>query len=181
MEMVQPIRNKKHIDGMKRALKNDRDKLLFIFGINSGLRISDILKLKVGDVRGKLSLTLRETKTGKSKTFRYNQSIKEAVKLYVSDVASDSDYIFQSRKGDNKPLTRVQAYRILNEAAEKVGITEQIGCHSLRKTAGYWAYNNGVDITVLMHMFNHSSQSVTLRYIGITQDHVDEALELINL
>lgn len=76
--VVQPIRSKRDIDKMKKALAGKpRDLLLFIFGINSALRISDILKLKVGDVRGKESVSLKETKTRKSKRFHLNGSIKK--------------------------------------------------------------------------------------------------------
>lgn len=180
MEIVQPLRDKRQIAKMKEALSG-RNKLLFILGINSGLRISDILTLKVGDLRGKQSLTLREEKTGKSKTFRYNAAILDAAQTLIPADASETDYVFQSRKGDNRPLTRVQAYRILNDAAARIGITEAIGCHTLRKTFGYHAYKTGVDLALLQSIFNHSSQAVTLRYIGITQDAIDDVYSAINL
>jgi integrase len=180
MEIVQPIKNKRHINAMKNAL-HGRDKLLFIFGINSGLRISDILNVKVGDLRGKDSLTIREKKTGKTKTFRFNTAIKQAIKEAIPSDAPDSDYVFKSRKGGNKPITRVQAYRILNAAAERAGINVEIGTHTLRKTFGYHAYKAGVDVTLLQSIFNHSSQAYTLRYIGITQDNIDDVYDAINL
>jgi integrase len=184
MEIVQPIRNKRDIERMKKAIGNPRDKLLFTFGINSGLRISDILKLTVGDVRDKSSLTLRETKTRKGKTFRFNDAILSAVKSYINGADKtlyDSDYLFQSRKGANQPLSRIQAYRILNDAAERIGLTEPIGTHTLRKTFGYHAYKAGVDLSLLQTIFNHSSQSETLKYIGITQDTVDDVYISVNL
>jgi integrase len=181
MEIVQPIRNRKVIEQFKESLTDPRNKLMFIIGINSGLRISDILPLKVADLRGKTSLTIREEKTGKSKTFRFNSAITSAISELLPQDAADGDYVFQSRKGANKPLTRIQAYRILNSAAERVGITESIGCHTLRKTFGYHAYKAGVDLTLLQSIFNHSAQSVTLRYIGITQDNVDAVYDAINL
>jgi integrase len=183
MNIVEPIRDKRHIAAMKKAL-HGRDLLLFIFGINSGLRISDILKLKVGDVRGKDSIAIREEKTGKTKRFIFNDAIKSAVKSLVPDDASDDEYLFKSRKGANKPITRVAAYRVLNEAAQRAGIANKIGpigCHSLRKTFGYHAYKNGVDLSLLQSIFNHSSQSITLRYIGVTQDDIDEVYTSINL
>jgi integrase len=181
MEIVQPIRERKVIEQFKNALGSPRDKLLFVLGINSGLRISDILPLHVADLRGKTSLTLREEKTGKTKTFRFNSAITSAISELIPQDASDSDYVFQSRKGANRPLTRVQAYRILNAVAVRIGVTDQIGCHTLRKTFGYHAYKAGVELALLQSIFNHSAQSVTLRYIGITQDTIDNVYTAVCL
>lgn len=180
MNEVNAIKSKREINAMKKALSG-RDKLLFIIGINSGLRISDILKLKVGDVRGKDGITLKETKTAKSKRFVFNRSIKEVVRDNILKEADANEYLFRSRKGDNKPISRVQAYRILNDAAERAGIDGAIGTHTLRKTFGYHSYQNGTDIALLMRIFNHSSQAITLRYIGITQEQIDEVYTRINL
>ncbi|WP_061564908.1 site-specific integrase [Heyndrickxia coagulans] len=179
MKLVQPIRNKRDIERMKKALSNPRDRLLFIVGINSALRISDILALKVGDVRGN-QVIKREQKTGKPKSFPVNESIRKAVRECVPADASDDDWLFPSRKG-NRPISRVQAYRILNEAAERAGIKTEIGTHSLRKTFAYHAYKSGVDLSVLMSVLNHSSQRETLRYIGIIQDDIDAVYASVNL
>jgi integrase len=176
---VQPIRNKRDVERMKKAL-HGRDLLLFTFGINSGLRISDILKLKVADVRGQRSIIIRENKTSKPKRFVFNQSIIDAVERLVDASAPSTDFLFKSRKGANRPISRVSAYRVLNAAAERVGLDE-IGTHSLRKTFGYHAYQNGTDLSLLQSIFNHSSQSVTLRYIGVNQDRIDEVYANVNL
>jgi len=87
----------------------------------------------------------------------------------------EEEYLFQSQKGVNKPITRVQAYRILNEAATELGLAE-IGTHTIRKTFGYWHYKKHNDIALLQKHFNHSSPSITLRYIGIDQDTMDQAM-----
>ena len=122
MKTVQPIRDKSKINEMKTELKKQgtRDYLLFVTGINTGLRISDIRTLKVSDVLNEdrtsnTHITITEKKTGKLKKFKMN------------------DYLFYSRKGINKPITRIQAYRILNTVARKIGL-EEIGTHTLRKT-----------------------------------------------
>jgi integrase len=179
MNTVQPIRDKKDIERMKKALGNPRDRLLFIFGINSSLRISDILALTVGDVRGKTELTLREKKTGKTKRFPLNQSIQKALRELVPDDAGDTQPLFPSRKGG--AITRVQAYRVLNDAARRAGIAFEFGTHTLRKTMAYHAYHSGVDLALLMSVLNHSSQRETLRYLGITQDRVNDVFINANL
>jgi integrase len=180
MNTVEPIRSKRDIERIKKALGNPRDRLLFIIGINSALRISDILNLKVGDVRGKDAIVLKEKKTRKRKKFRINQAIHKAVKELVPTNAKDDEWLFPSRKGD-KPITRVQAWRILNDAAKRAGVDIEIGTHSLRKTFAYFAYKSGVDISLLMDALNHSSQRETLRYIGITQEQIDDVYISVNL
>lgn len=177
MELVQPIRDKAKIQEVKDILKSQsmRDYMLFVIGINTGLRISDILNLKVSDVKDKTHIIIKEQKTGKNKRFLINSSLKKEINAYIKEM-NDDDYLFQSRKGDNKPLTRVQAYRILNNAASQVGLDE-IGTHTLRKTFGYWHYKQYKDVAILQDIFNHSAPSVTLRYIGINDDIKDKTIE----
>ena len=88
-----------------------------------------------------------------------------------------------SKKQNNgkAPLQRDQAYKIINNAAREIGITEKIGTHTLRKTFGYHAYKSGVSIEVIQKLFNHSTPSITLRYIGITQDDLDGVYLNLNL
>jgi site-specific recombinase XerD len=189
MNTVEPIRDLHQIENMKKVLKGQslRDWLLFTMGINTGLRISDLLVLSGGDVaddRGRPldCVRVREKKTGKEKVFRLNQMVKKALEEYFRVQGFDPvKYLFISRNGNNRPISRVQAWEILNHAARTVGIKGAIGTHTLRKSFGYWAYKQGTDITLLMKIFNHSSESVTLRYIGITQDQVDNVYINLNL
>ena len=179
MEFVQPIRDERLIHSIKILLKqkNLRDYCLFTLGINSGLRISDLLKLTIADVmekgKPKDRIRLREKKTNKYKEFPLSDNAKSAIKEYLKTRNyTESEPLFISRKNKGF-LLRQQAYKIINDVAKSVGIKEKIGTHTLRKTFGYHAYNNGYDITLIQKLFNHSSPSVTLRYIGITQDDLD--------
>lgn len=88
----------------------------------------------------------------------------------------DDEYLFQSQKGVNQPISRVQAYRILNEAAEELGLVE-IGTHTIRKTFGYFHYKKYHDVALLQKLFNHSAPSITLKYIGIDQDVMDQTMK----
>lgn len=190
MNTVEPIRDLKTIKRMRAVLKSQstRNELLFILGINVGLRISDILKLKFSDVLKpnkktiKDSVTIKEKKTRKTKTFYIGEVVTKVLKAYIEENPNFEldDYIFKSRKGENCPITRQQAYRILNKAAEIIGIVERdpntgelisgaIGTHTCRKVFGYFAYQNGTSLELLMDLFNHSSKEITLRYIGITE------------
>lgn len=192
MQYVQPIRERKKIEAMKKVLQhNKRDMLMFVLGVNCGLRISDILSLEVNHiltVKGKPKefFELREKKTDKYRRIMLAENVQKGVSDYLKGYEGEMCRpLFISRKKDEngqaKALTRQQAYNILNEAAKTVGINEAIGCHSLRKTFGYWAYKSGTDIVLLQQIFNHSSPSVTLRYIGIIQDDIDNVIINLNL
>lgn len=187
MEFVQPIRDLKKIETIKKLLKqqNLRDYCLFVIGINSGLRISDLLKLTVSDVidsnKIKDRIRLREKKTNKFKDFPLSDKSKLALKEYLKTRDyKENEPLFISRKNKGF-LSRQQAYKIINNVAQEVGIKEKIGTHTLRKTFGYHAHKNGYDITLIQKLFNHSSPSVTLRYIGITQDKLDDVYMSLNL
>ena len=186
MNYVQPIREQSKIEEMKTELKKNgtRDYLLFYMGINTGLRISDIIKLKVKDILNqdrtmKTHIDIIEEKTEKKKRFKINNGLVEELRQFTLNMNFE-EYLFQSRKGENKPITRIQAYRILNNSAQKIGL-EEIGTHTLRKTFGYHFYQQTKDIALLQELFNHSAQSVTLRYIGINQDKIDQAYDNFSL
>lgn len=173
-QTVQPIREADQIQKMKSELQKNgtRDYLLFTLGINTGFRVGDLLRLKVEDVKNKTHITIREEKTGKGKRHFISPQLKADIDGYIQSMA-DHEYLFQSRKGVNQPITRVQAYRILKQAGENLGI-DNIGTHTMRKTYGYHHYKNTGDIVMIQQQLNHTSPSVTLRYIGITQDEIDE-------
>ena len=176
MKLVQPIRDKNIIEQFKNELLKSsyRDYMMFVIGINTGLRISDILKLQVDDVKDKTHINIVEKKTCKNKRFLINPMLKADIDKYI-DGMNYNDWLFPSRTGC-KAITRVQAYRILNKVADKVGI-EEIGTHTLRKTFGYWHYKQYKDVAILQDIFNHSAPSVTLRYIGINDDMKDKTIE----
>lgn len=187
MEYVEPLRDKKQIDNMKRYLKerNIRDWMLFVLGINNGLRISDLLALQVNDVKDFGRIIIREKKTGKRKDFPLGENCKKALVEYLITTGLTVGPLFPSRKSSGSKgtgaISRQQAYAAINSAARAVGIKEAIGTHTLRKTFGYWAFQQGVDVTRIQHLLNHSAPSVTLRYIGITKDELDQVYIKLNL
>lgn len=194
MECVQPIRDREQIETMKDLLgKNKRDYLLFVLGINSGLRIGDILNLKVSDVtdkRGRIvsQFELKEEKTGKKKLIIFSEAVRRAIKEYLDDsrlLDEDDGPLFVSQKRDQngnlKPISRQQAWNILNKAARRIGIEDNIGTHSMRKTFGYHAYHAGVRLEYLQKIFNHADGRITLDYIGITQDAISDVQRQFSL
>lgn len=177
MDFVQPIRDRDKIQEMKNELLKSgyRNYMLFNIGINTGLRVSDILSLKVGDVKYKTHIIIKEKKTRKNKRFLINSNLRMDIDKYIYNM-NDFEFLFKSQKGTNSPITRIQAYRILNSAAIKCSIKE-VGTHTMRKTFGYWHYKQYKDIAILQDIFNHSAPSITLRYIGINDDMKDKTIE----
>jgi len=164
--------------------KDPKYGLLFKVGLNTGLRISDILPLRVCDIyneRGSFKeyLVVKEKKTGKEKKIKLNEAIRKAICAYVTtNQFSGDSFLFYSKKSGGHIL-RIQAYKVLKEAAELCGV-ENFGTHSMRKTWGYWTYKaSKFNIGLIMETFNHSSQYVTLRYIGVNQDQKDELYSLV--
>lgn len=178
---VQPLKTPAEIDDMKWALEkycSSRDKFMFVFGINTGLRVSDIVKLKVKDVRGKTHLMIKETKTKKTKRFSLSPNLRKEIDAYTR-LMQDGDWLFPSRNKNGKGsghISTTQAYRVLTKAGDMLG-RDDIGTHTMRKTFGYAYYRKTKDIAFLQDIFNHSSPNITKRYIGITQEEIDKTLE----
>lgn len=192
MERVEPIRSMKKIQDMKKYLLgtgNIRNYALVVLGMNSALRISDILGLTWGDVYDyeenefKSHVWVEERKTGKDKKFLLNKNALEGLQRLLGELQRPDphEYIFKSREGDNRPITRYMAGRIVKEAAAALGIKEKIGCHSLRKTFGYHSWKKGVPLPVLMELYNHSNQAITKLYLGISQDDIDDVYRMVEL
>ena len=173
---VQPIRSHAQLEAIRTELMRNsyRDYFLFVFGTNSGLRISDILPLKVKDVKNKSFIYVTERKTEKLRKVILLPELRVEIEKYIKGMKPE-DYLFKSVR-TRKPITRIQAYRILKEAAQKVGI-EEIGTHTLRKTFGYHFYQRTKDIALLQEIFGHSAPSITMRYIGINDDLIEQGMK----
>lgn len=177
METVDALRDLEQINAMKNYLKEHsfRDYLLFVVGINTGLKISELLLIKVkellnSDGEMKDFYHYSELESEGRQSVYLNKKVKEAIKFYLDQVNSEEQiYLFQSRKF-KQPITRQQAYRIIHDAAVKVGIEGKIGTNSLAKTFGFHAFKQGVSIALLQKHFNHSTPSETLKFLGITKE-----------
>ena len=195
MNFVEPIRDRKKISQIKNLLRGQRryrDLLLFVVGINTALRISDLLELQVShfldkNLRIKRRFWIKEQKRGKRQEVVINNSIKQALTEYLKaypGIDNNPDYyIFFSTKtnANVKPIKRGQAWKFLNSICHEVGLHGNYGTHSLRKTWGYHARMNGVDLALIMHKLNHESIAYTKRYLGITDDELQAVVQRLNL
>lgn len=187
VEAIKSIRDISKIKQFLLGKKSKRDYLLFVLGINIGLRIGDLLSLKVADVVDetgniKRAVNIVEQKTRKYREFELNKSARDAIRVYLEEL-NDRDgsvYLFESRKG-NKAITTRSAHKIIKNTIRELGIKGNFGTHSLRKTFGYHRYNSGVKVETLQRVFNHSSSTVTLRYIGIDREVICDAYNIVNL
>ncbi|WP_078427154.1 tyrosine-type recombinase/integrase [Alkalihalobacterium alkalinitrilicum] len=186
MQYVEAIQDKTKIDEMKKILLNQskRDYLFFVFGINTGLRVTELLQLKVQDIltEDKSVKEYYEFNDEKKRYIYLNTKVKEAIELYMDHHnTKKEDFLFKSKKG-NQPITRQQAYRIINNVARSVGIEQNIGTHTLRKTFGYHAYVRGVAISILQRHFNHSTPLETYNYLGIDKNKIEKKIKIdVNL
>lgn len=185
MNAVEPIRDINKIIDIADYLRirNERDYVMFLAGIYLPIRISDLLRYKVRDLKGKTEIKLYEKKTHKVRMFPINDELKEILDEFLEG-KKDYEYIFASRQiNKNKihgPITRQRAYDILSDAAREFGL-EMIGCHTLRKTFGYLYYQEHGDIVTLQEIFGHSDISITKRYIGVNQDTMKSAIKNFSL
>lgn len=184
MNKVDVIKNKEDIKKIKDFLRlsDFRNYLMFIVGINTGLRITQILSLKFSDlvdennnIVDKLSFNNIE--------YCLNDCVQKCFWKYINNnknTFSSRSYIFKSKKGDN-PIERSQAYRILNDASKSVGVNIKVGTHTLRKTFGYHFYMQNNDLKYLKKLFNHSSINVTADYIGVDYEKINLDYNSFNL
>lgn len=175
MKFVQPLRSKEEVQRMLNVLcRNPRDCMLAKIGFSTALRVSDLLTLQVSDVKDRNFIEVKEKKTEKIKKHRLNDKVKNEIEKYV-DGMDDQEYLFKSREGNNKPITRQQAHAIMKKAGDNCGLSKKynIGTHTLRKTYARLVYDETKDIVLVQMMLNHSSPAITIKYLGIGQEEMD--------
>jgi len=182
MNLTQPIRNPKDVRKFLNYFKNQgqtRNYVLATFGVHSALRISDILNLNTNDVYDFKNKTINENiiiteqKTKKTQELALNKTIISALKAYFPQAKPNTPLILNPKTG--KSISRIQAHRIISNAAKQAGLTQKVSCHSLRKTFGYHAWKKGISPAVIMAVYNHSSMATTQTYLSIIQDDKNTA------
>lgn len=195
MNFVEPIRDRKKIAQIKNILRGQdryRDLLLFVVGINAALRISDLLQLRTEHFLNEQKQVrkrfwIKEQKRGKRHEIVINNSIREALGEYLSAYPTVSDdpanFIFFNTKANNftASIKRGQAWKFITTICDEIGLSGNYGTHSLRKTWGYHARLQGVDLALIMHKLNHSSLVYTKRYLGITDAELEVIVNRLNL
>ncbi|MDR1571426.1 MAG: tyrosine-type recombinase/integrase [Clostridiales Family XIII bacterium] len=183
MATTEPIRDSRHVRelaGYYFRQGQMRNYCLIVLGIHTALRIGDLLNLRWDEVydfelrRVRECVAVSEAKTGKTKIIALCKSAVRALSLHAAEAARRGGFVIENPR-TGKPISRVQAYRLVRDAAEAVRLQGRVSCHSLRKTFGYHAWKSGISPAVIMEIYNHSSFAVTRRYLGVTQDDKNEA------
>ena len=177
---VEPLRETKKIKKVAKYLKktNFRDYVLWVLGVSSGLRVSDLVALNVKDVRNKSFLQIKEKKTKKFKRIPLNSQLQKIFKKFTKN-RKDNEPLFLGKFGNR--LNRRQVYRFIKSACKNLKFQENVGTHTMRKSFGYHHYRKNKDVAILQTIFNHSSPRITLRYIGIAQDEIDYSYSTLKL
>lgn len=177
MNTVSPIRNMDTVRRVKLEAQQmgEQQYMLVLLGLNTGLRISDLLQIRVSDIRDRGYIIRREKKTGKETEIRFHPSVVADIERLTAGRRAN-ELLFPSRHMTcrGKPINRDTASNWIVAACRRAGMTEPVGCHTLRKTYGYHFYQKTHDIVTLMLHFNHSTEKITLRYIGVTQGMINE-------
>lgn len=187
MEYVEAFKDVNEIRKIKDYLRDHsgRDYLLFVLGINTGMKINEILEITVASVlddNGKIKEFYEHCDENEELTQVYlNQKVRTALQEYLKDSkVLEGQFLFLSPK-TKKPITRQQAHRIIHDAVESAGLIGKYGASSMRKTFGYHAYKQGVSLALIQKHYHHSSPSETLKYIGITKENTFKTIIDVNL
>jgi len=178
------------------ALDRRRDQVLFLFGRLTGFRITELLSVRVGDiwdlagVRSEITLSRQRLKGGqgvqrrrvRSRTVPLNPRLRAALQTYLDERFAGAEpapdaFLFASRTGENRPISRVQAYRILKAAAAATGRPERVATHSLRKTFAHDVFErSGHNLVLTQRALGHSSVMTTARYVSPDEEAISAAI-----
>lgn len=173
------------VAAIAKHLSCARDRCLFILGLRTGLRISELLSLKVSNVFSTGSLMQciyieRRNTKGKTagRSIALHNDAREAIaSLLATWDHSPGDWLFQSFRTPNKPLDRVMAYRILREATDKAKIAGKVATHSMRKTFAERMYTKlDKDLLKLQKALGHRDVNSTIAYLSFNQQDIDDAI-----
>ena len=183
MQTADAITSLEDIATIKRFLGKHYPQIAHVFrlGINVALRVTDLLNIRFTDIDSNNILRAKEGKTGKIRTIKLNSAAREVI-AEIKEAYPIDIYLFQSHsprmKALQKPLTRQSVHTAFKEVREARDLDFVFSSHSMRKCWGYMQYTNKAQsIGQIMTALNHSSEAITLRYIGITQQTMNDMYE----
>ena len=160
----------------RRLINSDKQSVIGLYiiaSIYTGLRISDVLRLKWSDLM-KEDLVIKEKKTKKLRTIKINSTVHSVVSKF--NLNDEDDFIFKSQKGSVFSIQQIN--RVLKEIFRTESKHLNISSHSLRKSFGRRVYENNNEseksLVYLSELFNHTSLSITRKYLGIRQEELND-------
>jgi len=165
-----------------------RDRALFLLGVRSGFRISEILSLRLMDVYVANEIVLRisvkrSNMKGKveGRTVILHQQAKEALQIWIDELLSlggtGSDFLFKSRNGVNQPISRSQAFKLLERAYRKLGFAGTLGTRTMRKSFASCVYEKlNRDLVKTQKALGHRNINSTVSYLSFKSEEIDQAI-----
>jgi len=187
MKAVESVKTPDQIATIEQLLTAKHGQLyadVWRFGLNTALRITDLLNIRYGDIdSAKRLYTLREGKTGKARTITLNQTALAIIERRRADNPVD-EFLFQShspklKRGVTQPVSRVSVSRVFKKVGDELGLS--VNTHSMRKSRGYFMFASGKPIEYVSKVLNHSSTGVTMRYIGIEAEDIARSYDEFEL
>lgn len=191
-EKVLPIKDSNVLKQVQECLLHDfkagrRNYTIFQVGKATLLRVSDVLALKSSDVfdeQGNVKLTawIHDKKTDKTNRL-YLKPVEGDLAIYrqwCNQHDLNSAWLFPSITRPERHITGSQYYKVMHHVGDWLGL-DYLGTHTMRKTGAYRVYTQtNYNIGLVMDLLNHSSQSETLKYLGLDQETKESVLDKIN-
>jgi integrase len=175
------------------ARRRHRDRLFLLLAVTTGFRVSELLTLRFSQLLTPTSQVAKEitvarralkgghgprAKTVRSRRVPLNETARSAVETYLATLPeppTGEAFVFSSRNGDNRPITRCQAYMVMKTLAREAGLdASRVGCHSTRKTYARGLYEaSGRDLIKTQRLLGHTNPMTTARYLDTSQEELD--------
>ena len=169
------IEDKKIIEKIKNEYRRRgwiRDLILFVLSINTGAKLIYLLNLKVGDVKDKEFLKIKDN-VKVARIFALKNEIKELLDTYCGK-RRKSDYLFASLRDTTKPIDRIEVFRKFKTVCLSLGLSDRYSVASWRKTFGYHYYKKFGDLALLQWIYGQNTPEETLNFIGMKVNFNDK-------
>ena len=193
MNNVEPVKTpmqraqvRAHLEDLSSPIYAD----IWLIGCNVALRISDLLSITMKQVKAieadRRELVIKESKTGKKRVITLNATAWETIQKRIESNGADF-YLFQSPSNRNrregpKPMHRSSVSRVFKEVGQKVRPRVNLSTHSMRKTLG-WSLRTDANVPIIeiSHLFGHSSEAVTMAYVGLDAEATRNAYMAVEI
>lgn len=190
-QLVLPIKDTNVMHEVEDTLLNNfrfgrRNYTIFQVGKATLLRVSDVLALRRNEIYKddgtiKKNAYIRDKKTGKPNILYLNPVQQDLITYFqwLQDNNIQSEWLFPSTTHHDRHITEKQFYKIMHKTGDLLGLN-YLGTHTMRKTGAYRVYTqSGYNIGLVMELLNHSSEAMTLKYLGLDQISREKMLDQI--
>ena len=165
------ILSRDEIKEILNKIKNFKHKILVSLSYGAGLRISEVVNLKVKDVNlEELTLHLKNAKGKKDRITIFSEKIKQDLNKLIA-CKENNNYVFESERGGK--LNSRTAQKVFKMALKKAKIKKEATFHSLRHSFATHLLENGVDVRYVQELLGHSNIRTTQLYAKVTNPSIE--------